>query len=72
MGTNHHFCRYSDEVVATARSMREQGLSYGRIAAALGIPHRMTVWGWCNRRRRNPPARVIVRRKPIEVSTIEQ
>ncbi len=71
MGTSHHACRYSDEVVAKARAMREQGLSYKQIAAALGVPRRMTIWSWCNGRRRNNPVRVIMRRIPEE-STIEQ
>lgn len=71
-GTSHHWARHSDEIVAQAKELRLQGLSYRAIAKALDI-HRSVVWAWVAGKRRKAPVRVIARRiKPAPFAVNHQ
>ena len=61
VGTSHHFCKHSDELVSHVREMRQAGASYSQIRDELGVAT-STAQAWVVGNRRKPPARVIVRR----------
>ncbi len=61
VGSDHHLAVHSDDVVARARAMRRDGMTYRAIGAALGV-HFGVVWAWVAGKRRKPAARVIARR----------
>lgn len=73
VGESHHAARHSDAVVAQARELRAQGWTYNAIGESLGVPMR-TVQAWCDKHKRRAaaPARVVMRRKPIEDNQLEQ
>jgi len=61
VGESQPACRHADTVVAQARAMRAKGMGCRAIGLALGISH-ATVHDWVTNRRRNPPARIVVKR----------
>lgn len=61
MGEDIHSCKYTDDEVARARHLYDQGMTLTAIAAELGSCHQ-TIHDWVTHRRRNPPVRVIAKR----------
>ena len=70
-GRSHHWTKWPDETVASARKLRQEGMSCPEIARVLGVPQ-YTVYGWCSGYRRKLLARVIMRRRQVKESPIEQ
>lgn len=64
VGESHPNCRYSDETVAQARALRNEGLSLRQIARIVGA-HRMTVGLWVRGLSRPGAAATIVRPKRV-------
>lgn len=61
VGASHHYTRWPDEVVAQAKAMRAQGMSYRDISAALG-PSISSAHRYVNGTSRKPATRRIARR----------
>lgn len=65
VGMSNCMARHSDEVVAKARKMRADGMTYTAIGKALGVPM-PTIQSWCgesgHKRRHVAPVRITVRR----------
>ncbi len=64
VGEHHPRSKYSDEIVAKARAMRAQGITYRAIGQLFGA-HPDTVKAWCHVKYRKPHARVIPRRRLV-------
>ena len=62
VGADHWSTRYSDDLVAQAKVLRRDGLTYSAIAAALGGPSRAQVHRWITGAGRPQPVRKIARR----------
>lgn len=59
---SHGNVRHSSEVVQQAKNMREQGMSYEKIAKAVGAYDKGVIFKWVKGLRRNPPAYRFIRR----------
>lgn len=68
---SHKWCRWPDELVEQAKALHAQGMTCEQIGAQLGVPRR-TVNHWTNGHRRKPTARVMMLRRPVKESAIEQ
>ncbi len=61
MGEDNPVCKYTDDVVAQARHLYDQGMTLKAISAELG-PCFQAIHDWVTDRGRKPPVRVIARR----------